>query len=1096
MLRRVSYLLAISTLILPLALFGQAVSGTIYGVVHDASGAAIGGAKVTVVNTNTNYTRTESTTPAGEFLFASLPLGEYTLTVEQAGFDQFIEKGIVLQVDQHVRVEVAMHVGQLSEKVTVEAEAPLVNTVNGESAQVIDRTRVEQLPLNGRNFTQLIQLTSGTNAGATGDTQNNLVINQFRGGTNFTANGMRTLYNNFILDGIDNNEDAWNFGGVVILPVIDAIQEFKVSTGDFSSEFGRAAGGVVNVQTRSGTNQYHGNLFEFLRNSSFDATDFFNNLNGQAKPEFRQNQYGGTFGGPIKHDRLFFFTDYQGSRMVRGIPFVDSVPTLAERTGDFSSSKLPVIYDPSTTTASSTSATGFIRTPFPGNVIPSSRFDPLATHFVTFFPTPNTNPGAIANNLINDPIWSRGGDQGDVRIDYNLGSKGSLFGRYSNDHANQDFPNDLVTAANPFGGNSRGNMINLAAQNAGIDLTYLATPAVVLEGRLGFSRFNFFGQPLGAGSPEVPSVQVPGVSPGAPSATSLTITGLTAFGPTSGLPNHSVQNTFQYVFNTTYTRGRHSIKTGIDFRRLQHNNFFVSTPPSGIFDFASGTTSQTGLTGGGVGFATFLLGQPDSIGRGFIAGGVGRRNIELGAYVQDEFKATDRLNLSLGIRYDLFTPIYEIHNRLSYLDTNTGHLIVPSDSPFGRGLRRTNTLDLGPRAGLAYRLPDSTRTVLRAGYGISYIEEYGGNGANELQNPPNAFSQNLTYSTIQPSPTTFSQGIPPMGPINLDNPPGNIDMINPLIKPASAQQWDVSLQREFGKSWMAEGAYVGTKSTHLYEITDANQAIPGPGAIPNRRPLFLLAPNVLTSIADGVGNSTYNSFQGKLQKRLSHGFYAVLAYTWSKNISDGDALSNGVTGVAIFTNAQDAYNRHLEKGDADFDIPQRFVGSYGWELPFGSQKRYLNQSRALNRLVGGWQVSGITTLSSGAPYDLQVSPNTLNTGTPQRPNRIGSGALSDPTIYEYFNLAAFTVPALYTFGNAGRNVLRGPGLHTFDISAVKDTTFLERYRLQFRTEFFNAFNTPQFNPPGNTIGTPTAGIISSTRFATNRQIQFVMKLFF
>ena len=534
-------------------------------------------------------------------------------------------------------------------------------------------------------------------------------------------------------------------------------------------------------------------------------------------------------------------------------------------------------------------------------------------------------------------------------------------------------------------------MIDLSAQNAGIDWTYLLKPNVVLEARLGFSRFNFQGQPLGAGLPSVPSVQVPGVTPGAPAATALSMTGLTGFGPTSGLPNHSVQNTYQYVFNTTYTRNRHSIKAGIDFRRLQHNNFFVSTPPSGTFDFSSGTTSQTGLSGGGVGFATFLLGQPDSIGRGYIAGGVGRRNIELGAFVQDEYRVTDRLNLSLGIRYDLATPIYEIHDRMSYLDTNTGHLILPSQSPFGRGLRRSNDHDFSPRVGLAYRLPDSTRTVLRAGYGVSYIEEYGGNGANELQNPPNAFSQNVTYSTTALSPTSFSQGIPAMGPINLNNPIGTIDMINPLTKAAYAQTWDVSVQREFGKSWMVEGAYVGSKGTHLYQITDANQAIPGPGAIPPRRPLYLLAPNVQTSIADGVGNSTYNSFQGKVQKRMSHGLYAVLAYTWSKNISDGDALSNATPGVASFGMAQNANNRHGERGLSDYDVPQRFVASYGWELPFGANKPYLNQSRVLNRLVGGWQISGITTLSSGAPYDLQVSPSGLNTGTAQRPNRIGSG---------------------------------------------------------------------------------------------------------
>ena len=1100
MCRRVAVVLIFLGIIPRLTLFGQAVSGTIYGVAHDSSGAAIAGAKVTVVNGSTNYTRSQSTTETGDYRFVSLPLGQYTLSVEQAGFDQFVAQGIALEVDRQIRVEVTLTVGKVAEKVTVVADAPLVNTLNGESSQVIERTRVEQLPLNGRNFTQLIQLTTGTNTGATGDSQNNLVINQFRGPTNFSANGMRTLYNNFLLDGADNNEDAWNYGGVVILPVIDAIQEFKVSTGNFSSEFGRSAGGVVNVQTRSGTNQFHGNLFEFLRNSSFDANDFFNNANGKSKPDFRQNQFGGTIGGPILHNRLFFFSDYQGTRMRRRIPFVASVPSLAARSGDFSGSKFPVIYDPATTRPSTATASSFIRDPFPQNKIPSNRFDPLAVHFLNVFPTPNTNSGGIALNLINDPKWSRNSDQGDTRIDYTLGARGNLFGRYSVDASNQNFPNDITTPTNPFGGGGRGNMLDLRAQNAVVDLIFLARSNLVFEGRLGFSRFHFAGLPLGAGSPQAQTLQVPGsqLSPGAVSATTLTIAGLTAFGPTTGVPNYSVQNTFQYVFNTTYTRSRHSIRTGIDVRRLRHNNFLVSTQPAGVFDFSAGSTSQTGLTGGGVGFASFLLGLPDLIGRGYIGGGVGRRNIELGAYVQDDFKATGRLNVSLGLRYDLTTPMYEIGNRMSILDTNTGKLIQASASgPLGRGLRHTNPRDFAPRIGLAYRLPDATRTVLRAGYGISYIEELGGNNANPIQNPPNAFTQSLTYSTIQLPPTRFSDGLPAPAPIDLNNPFGNIRMIGPNAKSAYAQQWDLSVQREFGRNWLVEAAYVGSKGTHLFQLVDADQPIPGPGAIPPRRPLFAIAPNVMTSIGDGIGNSTYNSAQLKVEKRLSRSFYMVLAYTYSKTISDGEAdNSNASPGVAQFSMAQNALNRHAEKGPSDIDVPQRFVASYGWELPFGNGRRLLNGSGMLDRMVGGWQMTGIATLSSGNPFDLQVSPSTLNTGTAQRPNRMGSGKFDNPTINQYFDLSAFAVPAPFTFGNAGRNILRAPGLHTWDISAIKDTKFGERLRLQFRSDFFNVFNTPQFNPPGNTMGTPQAGVISSTRFSTNRQIQFVLKLFF
>ncbi|MDX2178644.1 MAG: carboxypeptidase regulatory-like domain-containing protein [Bryobacteraceae bacterium] len=414
----------------PANLAAQAVSATIYAMIRDASGSSVADARVTVVNQGTNYTRTLDTGATGEALFASMPLGQYRVTAEKSGFEAFSQQGITLQVDQQVRIEVVLRVGQVSDRVNVTAEAPLVNAVNGEISQVVERAQVEQLPLNGRNFTQLIQLTTGTTTGATGDTQNNLVINQFRGPTNFTANGMRTLYNNYVLDGVDNNESAWNFGGVVILPVVDAIQEFKVSTGSFSSEFGRAAGGVVNVQTRSGTNQFHGNLFEFFRNDRLDANDFFNNSAGRPKPSFRQNQFGGTFGGPIRRDKLFFFADYQGTRMRRELTFLSSVPTLESRVGDFTNTRFPAIFDPATTRANPSGA-GITRDPFPGRQIPSARFDPLSQRFFEFMPAPNTNPGAIALNFINNPKWQRQSDQGDLRLDYSLGSRGTMFGRYS-----------------------------------------------------------------------------------------------------------------------------------------------------------------------------------------------------------------------------------------------------------------------------------------------------------------------------------------------------------------------------------------------------------------------------------------------------------------------------------------------------------------------------------------------------------------------------------------------------------------------------------------------------------------------------------------
>jgi len=1066
------------------SLFGQAVTGTIYGSVTDATQAAIAGAKVTVVNTNTNYTREMLTQSDGSFRFPSLPLGAYRVIAEQAGFNTFAQEGITLQVDQQLRADITLRVGSVSEKLEVTAEAPLVNAANGETSEVIDRRRVEMLPLNGRNFVQLLQLTTGTTPGATGDTQNNLVINQFRGSTAFTANGMPTRYNNFVLDGVDNNESAWNSGGIVLMPVIDAIQEFKVATGNFSSEFGRAAGGVVSVQTRSGANDYHGNLFEFFRNSALDANDFFNNANGQRRPAFRQNQFGGTFGGPIRKNRLFFFADYQGTRQVRALTYLASVPAEDAASGDFSNRLFGQIYDPATTRANP--AGGSIRDPFPDRRVPAARFDPLVKNFLDFMPRPNTNPSAIANNFINNPPWTRHGNQGDIRIDYNLANKGAVFGRYSNDHAGQIFPNDITTAQNPFGGGGRGNNIDLVAQNLSLNSTYLVTSRVVLEGRLGFSRFAFKGVPLGFDSPDASKVQVPGLGSDARTATTINITGLTAFGPTTGVPNYSTQTTFQYVFNTSITRNRHGIKTGVDAKRYRRNNDFVSAQKTGALSFVPNFTSQTGVTGGGVGLASFLLGLPSTINRGFVGGTTGRRNTELGLYLQDEFKVNPNLTLNLGMRYEYFQPWYEIFDRMSTIDLSNGKVVFAGpDNRFGRALRQPDRNNFAPRAGFAWRTP--VKLVVRAGYGISYVEEFGGNGTNPIQNPPNSFTQNLVYSTIQLPPTRLRDGIPAPAPLDLSNPSGQYRFIEPNAVAAYAQQWDLSLQREFGANWLIDTSYVGTRGLHILQIIDPNQPIPGAGAIANRRPLFAAAPNLTLSVGASSGASTYHSLQAKLHKRLSRGFYFLTSYTLSKNISDGDSnFSNGTPGVALLGQAQDALNRRRERSLSDTDQLHRLVTSFGWDLPLMRRNRYL----------GGWQLSGIVTLASGNPFDIFFQPATLNTGTTQRPDRIRDGRLDEWTLDRYFETAAFVSPAAFVYGNSGRNVLRGPGVNTWDFSIIKNTSFRERYRLQWRTDFFNAINNPQFNPPGNTIGTPQAGRINSSRFSTNRQIQFVLKLFF
>lgn len=1074
--------------LLSCAAWAQAVSGTIFGSVKDASDASIAGARVTVRNAQTNYVRTMDTSAEGDFRFGSLPLGNYAVVAERQGFGTFTQEGITLQVDQQARVDIVLRVGDVTEKVVVSGEAPLINTTNAETAEVVERRRIEQLPLNGRNFVQLIQLTTGTNTGAAGDQQSNLVINHFRGSAFFSANGMRTWYNNYMLDGVNNNESAWNSGGIIILPVVDAIQEFKVATGNFSSEFGRAAGGVVNVQTRSGTNELHGNVFEFFRNSALDANDYFNNAAGRARPPFRQNQFGGTLGGPVRKDKLFFFGDFQGTRQSRGTTYLGSVATAAMRQGDFTSTRLAAIFDPATTRTQGTTVT---RDAFPGRRIPAARFDAASLLYQGLMPLPNTGAAdAIALNFINNPTWTREGNQGDMRVDYNFGAKGTLFGRYSIDRAGQTFPNELTTPENPFGGGGRGNVLTVGAQSAVVNGTYLLTPSLVLEGRLGFNRYNFLGLPLGADNAMIDRLKLPGshIAANARAITAVTITGLTALGPTTGVPNSSIQNVYQWVANLSWTMGRHNVRTGMDARRIQRNNYFISAQPTGSFSFTPNFTSPSGVGGGGVGYASFLLGATDSINRGVVDGRTGRRNSEWGAYVQDDFKVTRSLSLSYGVRYELYQPWFEVADRMSALDLETGRVVLAgAGNKFGRGLRKSDKNNFAPRLGVAWNMGGKPKLVVRAGYGLSYVEEFGGNGTNPIQNPPGSTTQQLIYSTTLAPTVRFSQGIPLPQPVNVANPSGQYRQIAYGAVSAYAQTWDLSLQREFGQGWLVDAAYVGAKGTHLLEITDPNQATPGAGAIPPRRPLFALAPNVTLAVGDSVGNSIYHSFQLKVQKRFTKGFYVLGSYTNSKVIGSVDSnFSNAVPGVASLGQAQNAFNRRADRSLSDTDVPQRLVVSYGWELPIFKQ----------HKLLGGWQISGITTMSAGNPFDILNNPSTLNNGGTQRPDRVADGRLSNWTLERYFDVAAFRSPAPFTFGNAGRNVLRGPGLHTWDVSLLKDTLFGERLRLQWRTDFFNASNTPQFNSPGNTIGTPQAGVISSTRFATNRQIQFVLKMFF
>jgi hypothetical protein len=1079
----------------------QTVTGTILGSVLDATGAVIPAAKVTVTSAGTGFTRTVEADEVGNYLVTFLPLGSYEVVALAPGFKQTRRPGITVAADERVRVDLTLQVGDATQTVEVTAGAPLVQTSDATVGEVVNSQQITDFPLNKRNFADLVQLTSGVSPGRAGEFGGETTIDNFRGRFTFNASGQRSTTNNFILDGVDNNANLFNAGGVVIAPVVDAIQEFKVSTANFSPEFGRAVGGVVSVQTKAGTNALHGTVFEFLRNSALDANTFFNNRAGVEKPPFRQNQFGFTVGGPIRRDKTFFFGDYQGFRVRDTRSFLASVPTAAAKQGDFSGPLYQRIYDPSTARPDGAN----IRLdPFPNNRVPLNRQDPIAIEASGLYPEPNTNLGGITSNFINNPNLTRTDDQFDIRIDHRVSESGNFFARYSFGDAEQLWPNALLSASNPFGGGGKGNLSIVRAQSLALNYIQSITPRLLSETRLGFTRTLYIGNPLGYGDPAFEAFQMPNLryTDRVQMVPTFGITRLTGIGPQANVPNTSVQNNFQVSQNLVYSVGSiHTLKMGGDIIRRQLNNDFTGSP-SGSFSFSGAYTNVNArpATNGGEPYADFLLGLYASSTRDILLGGFGRRGTIGSWYFQDDMKLSRRLTVNLGIRWDVWTPLYEVNDRQATFDPGLRRLVIAGeDGPLGRGLRGTDWNNYAPRFGFAYDLTGSGRTVLRGGYSMSFIEDLSAGRTILPLNPPFAFSDQIVHSQGIIPTRTLQQGFnPPIIPDVEQNLSGQLRSVDAGYRSAYAQTWSFGVQRELASNLALDVSYVGSKGTRLMERVDLNQPPAGPGAVNTRRPFYSLYPNVTT--IDGLlstGNSTYHSFQFKLTRRFANGLHFLTTYTNGRAIEGTEGVGETGVGAPVPTRAQDPNNRAAEKALASYHMQQRLIFSYGYELPFGRSKRFATSGVAA-LVLGGWSIQGITSLLDGNPFSVQMSSNNLNNGGFQRPDRICDGSLprSERSVNRYFDTACFVAPALYAYGNAGRNILIGPGAVNFDTAVLRDFTIKEGVRLQFRAEFFNFFNTPQFYPPNASIGSPDAGTISGVRGGSNRQSQLGLKLIY
>jgi hypothetical protein len=1056
-------------------------TGTFSGQVTDPSGAAISSAEVKVTDEGTAIVTTKQTAQNGYYTVPLLKPGSYSIEVSAAGFSTAVRRDVGLQIQQVVQQDFKLQVGNIQQEVTVEGGAPLLNTESTEVGNVLSEHSVQQLPLNGRNFSQLALLVPGTNPGPVGGirTQGNGNETQ-RAGAEVVASGSRGSFNTFMIDGLDDRDQS--VGTVKVFPNLESIGEFKVQIGNYNAEFA-SGGAVVNVITRSGGNDFHGSAFEFLRNNAFDARQFFD----AAKPQFQQNQFGGALGGPIRKNKTFFFGDYQGLRVHTASTSLLTEATNAMRGGNFSG--VATIYDPSTyNTATNT------RQQFAGNAIPATRIDPVANNLLSIFAQPNL--AGNRNNFRVNNLAIQVQDQYDVRVDQTFSERDSMFARYTHGDADTTFPSTPVLingAINPLAfaqGTATAGSLRLnhaPSDQATVQEVHQFSPSVVNQLALGYTRFALRVVPLDQGFNIAQRLGLQGANTGenAGSMASLSISGYQGYS-SSNLPEIVPQNTWQISDTISYTKGAHAFRFG---ESVVHNGFgfFQLGAPSGSLSFTGVYSNNPANSSGGNGFADFLLGLGASSSKSAAPFGVPYETYtEYGGFVQDTWRATNRLTVNLGLRYDLFTPLTERYNRQSDFLLKSGTLALAGQSGYSASILNTQTHDFSPRIGLAYRAGE--KTVIRAAYGLFYFNEVGSGGSSRLFiNNPYAAQYAVSCSATVSCLST-STGIPNIP--SASNLPTMVYQPIPNLTP-NVQQWNFTVERQMTSSLVVRVGYVGTRGTHLNLNLDENVAVPGAGSVPARRPYPTIA---AISAWEPRGPSSYNGLQASAEKRFSSGVSFLAAYTYSRSLDEG-AGGNSSTGESRI-NIQNPQNLSADYGLSNFNYGQRFTLSSVYQVPFGKGRKYLGNAGGLtNAIAGGWQISSIVTAQSGAPFSVSLSTPTANTGTFTRPNRICNGNLpsSKQTINAFFDTSCFVAPALYTFGNAGRNILIGPGLGTWDLGADKDFALTERFGLQFRSEFFNVLNRANFGLPNGSIGSAAQATITSV-ITNARQIQFALRL--
>ena len=1103
-------------------LCAQFDTAEVLGTVRDKTGAVVPKAAVTLLNIDTGIAAKTTADDGGNYNFNDVKIGRYTVSAEAAGFSKQEATGIRLDVGARQRVDFTMAVGAVTETVEVSGAAAALETDSSEHAQVVSAAAVVELPLNGRNYADLALL-------ATNVVKSPIAVSFSASGTPregaFNVNGMRSTYNNFLMDGLDNNSygtSNQSYSAQVIQASPDAIAEFQVITSNYSAEYGRVGGAIINAVMRSGTNQFHGTAYEFMRNTDLNATGFLFSPSTFIKPTLQRNQFGFAVGGPIIKNKLFFFADYEGYRQLQRYLNFDSLPDATDRIGS-----LPVtVVNP---------LTGIV---YPANTpISPSAFNPIAAAMLSELPA--LTAGGRSNNYEALLLIRDYSDKYDAKLDYQINTRMSAFLRFSQRKDLQYYQPDY---AGPAGGDGNG-YIHSIDQNASLGYTWAVSPSSIFEARLGWTHIVAGKEPPFVGGPSLESLYGIQGLPTTPNLTggfnTQTVTGFgtSSLGRQTSNPQFQNPTSWNPKLNFSKNIGRHSIKTGWEYLNIHTEILDVnplygqdvysgqfSKPTCAILGQAAGCSIAADATS--YDLADFIFGLPSQINQGSDTV-VNLRQYVHALYVQDDWHVTPKLTVNVGLRWEFATPLFERDNNYSNFNPVTDSMQrATSGSLFARSLVHPDHSDFGPRIGLAYTL--TPKTVIRSGYGISYTFFNRVGSALEGINAPQALFGviNQSFPNGGPVPSTFlttlnsfTTGIANPAAFNPVN--SNVVYIPPDSKWPMIQNWFLSVQREITKSTIIEVAYNGNHSTRLPILADYNQAAPnaqtatcnfsvtpaitsGCLGVQARRPIPSFGP---ITWVDPAGDNHYDGLSARFEHKFGGGLYFLNSFTWGHAIGDSEQALEYYAGY-FEANPQNIHNLAAEKGPSSFDVKLNNVSSIVYQIPFGKGLKYGgSMNPVLDAIVGGWELNTINTAHTGTPLDVAYAPSSINdvTGLSNdyrgeaflRPNVSGSAASQSKSqmLNTYFAGYTFvTPPATSPFGNLGRNAFRAPGLEQWDLSADKSFRIREGIKLQFRSEFFNVTNHTNFGIPNTTSTSSSFGTIRTTY--PSRQVQFALKLIF